>query len=990
MALRELLSSSQREALEAIPLDRAGLIEHYVLSDQDLSLIRRRRGAQNRLGLAVQLALLRYPGRALLPDEIPPPELLTFLARQLDLSLGAWASYAERDETRREHLAELQAHYGLRSFGIGQYRSLASWLMPTALQTNRGVVLVRAGIDELRRRSVIVPRLAVLERLCAEVIVRSERQLFEILTADLSEGQRFELDALLKLRDSTKVSTFTWLRSPAGAPTAQNILLHIERLQHIRNLELRSELGQLIHQNRLLQLAREGAATTSQHLARFDDPRRYGTLVAVLLEASATLTDEILDLHDRFVGSIFNKARRRRDEAFQSSGKAINEKVRLYARIGQALLTAKEDGADPFAAIEKIVSWGDFARTVSEAEQLAQPEDFDFLGLISNGFPQMRRYTPAMLDIFEFRAAPAARPLLEVVDILRGMNRDKSRSVPQNAPLEWISQRWRPYVVTDDGIDRRFYELCALTELKNRLRSGDVWVTGSRQFKDFDAYLLEPSRFTELRGLQSLSLPVEQEGDAYVAGRVALLKQSLDEVDSMAARGELPDAAVSESGLKIMPLINAVPEEASVLMRRAYALLPHIKITDLLLEVDRWTGFSKHFTHLKTGEPAKDQILLLTAILADGINLGISKMAEACPGTTARKLDWLASLHIRDEAYTKALAELVNHHHRHPFSEHWGEGSTSSSDGQRFRASGRGEQSGQVNLRYGNEPGVLFYTHISDQYTPFYTKVIAANARDATHVLDGLLYHESELRIEEHYTDTAGFTDHVFALCHLLGFRFAPRIRDLADKRLYVPGKERDHPTLAPLIGGKLNLKLVRTQWDEILRLAASIRHGTVTASLIIRKLASYPRQNSLHTALREVGRIERSLFMLEWMKDPELRRRVQVGLNKGEARNALARAVFFNRQGDLRDRSFENQRYRASGLNLIVAAIILWNTVYLERAVAALREHGIAIDHEALAHLSPIGWEHINLTGDYTWQASGRLRKGSFRPLRPFAASDD
>jgi hypothetical protein len=197
-------------------------------------------------------------------------------------------------------------------------------------------------------------------------------------------------------------------------------------------------------------------------------------------------------------------------------------------------------------------------------------------------------------------------------------------------------------------------------------------VTGSRQFKDFNAYLLEPSRFTELRGKCELSLPVDQNGDSYLAGRIAQLKQSLDEVNALAARGELPDAAVNESGLKITPLTNTVPEEASVLMRRAYALLPHTKITDLLLEVDRWTGFSRHFTHIKTGEPAKDQILLLTAILADGINLGISKMAEACPVTTARKLDWLASLHIRDEAYTKALAELVNHHHRHPFSEHWG------------------------------------------------------------------------------------------------------------------------------------------------------------------------------------------------------------------------------------------------------------------------------------------------------------------------------
>jgi TnpA family transposase len=142
----------------------------------------------------------------------------------------------------------------------------------------------------------------------------------------------------------------------------------------------------------------------------------------------------------------------------------------------------------------------------------------------------------------------------------------------------------------------------------------------------------------------------------------------------------------------------------------------------------------------------------------------------------------------------------------HAFAENWGEGKTSSSDGQRFRAAGRGEATGQVNLGYGNEPGVLFYTHISDQYTPFYSKVIAANARDATYVLDGLLYHESDLRIEEHYTDTAGFTDHVFALCHLLGFRFAPRIRDLADKRLYVPDPRREYSALAPLVGGRLHL----------------------------------------------------------------------------------------------------------------------------------------------------------------------------------------
>jgi Tn3 transposase DDE domain len=132
----------------------------------------------------------------------------------------------------------------------------------------------------------------------------------------------------------------------------------------------------------------------------------------------------------------------------------------------------------------------------------------------------------------------------------------------------------------------------------------------------------------------------------------------------------------------------------------------------------------------------------------------------------------------------------------------------------------------------------------------------------------------------------------------------------------------------------------------------------------------------------KEPGLIEQ--FMLEWMQDPELRKRVQVGLNKGEARNALARAVFFNRQDELRDLTFENQRYRASGLNLVVLAIILWNTIYLGRAINALRQHGIGFPDALLAHVSPIGWEHINLTGDYTCHPNRRVSQGPFRPLRP------
>jgi len=132
---------------------------------------------------------------------------------------------------------------------------------------------------------------------------------------------------------------------------------------------------------------------------------------------------------------------------------------------------------------------------------------------------------------------------------------------------------------------------------------------------------------------------------------------------------------------------------------------------------------------------------------------------------------------------------------------------------------------------------------------------------------------------------------------------------------------------------------------------------------------------------LREVGRLERTLFTLDWISDPALRRRTNAGLNKGEARNALARAVFFHRLGEIRDRAFENQRYRASGLNLAVAAIVLWNTVYLGRAVDELRAQGEVISDLLLSHIAPLGWEHITFNGDYVWPTEPLLQ--DFRPLR-------
>ena len=213
----------------------------------------------------------------------------------------------------------------------------------------------------------------------------------------------------------------------------------------------------------------------------------------------------------------------------------------------------------------------------------------------------------------------------------------------------------------------------------------------------------------------------------------------------------------------------------------------------------------------------------------------------------------------------------------------------------------------QILIHYGTGKGTIIYRFTSDQFSSYYLKIINTNSRDATHVLDGLLNNDTDLNIEEHYTDTAGYTDQVFALTYLLGFRFAPRIRDLSDVKLFTLNKCDKFSNLDGILKGKINEKIIKDNYDEVLRLASSIKEGTVTSSLIISKLASYSRQNSLAAALREMGKIEKTIFILDYISSEELRRKIQKGLNKGEAMNGLARAIFFGKQGELRERCKAN-----------------------------------------------------------------------------------
>ena len=961
------------------------MVRHYTLSDCDMAMIRRCRGDHSRLGYALMLCFLRYPGRHLRAHEHPSAVLISFVAEQIDVCADGLEDAMASEQTRRRHAAELQRWLRLRPFNARHGAELAKWLLPHAVENDRLTHLAELVLEECRQRRIIIPSPRTLERLCVTVRYHARRELERRLTDGLSAEQRQGLDALTKRRSETAQSWLAWLRQMPEATKSTAMLGLIKRLDHVRAIGLDPARAHRVHQARLAQLAREAGRTTAQHIAGYEPRRRHAALTAAVLDLIPSLTDRAIDLFERLMGTMFRKAEGRYARSFQDDARAINQKVRLYAQIGVALIAAREAKRDAYEAIAEIIPWERFRATVAEAEELARPEEFDAYQALPEHYAGLRRWAPAFLEAFAFQGIPAASPLLRALDTLRAMNKAGASRVPKSAPVGFVRERWARHVMPDGAIDRRYYEICVLSELRGRLRAGDIWVMGSRRYRSFEERLISQETLRELQANGAWPVAVDADFERFLAERKALLDKRLAAIELKAKGGLLPDVTLDRGVLKIAAIEKSTPPEAEELTARLYAMLPRVRITDLLSEVARWTMFPDCFTHLRTGASVADQRVLMACLLADGLNLGLTRMAEACTVASLGQLAWTADWHIRDETYALALRRLVNQQQREPLAALFGSGTTSSSDGQFFRAGGYGRDAARLNAHYSDEPGSKFYTHVSDRHAPFHTTVIAATASEALHVLDGLLYHQSEVTSVRHHTDGGGDSDHVFALCKLLGFQFAPRIPDLKSRRLYSFGKTSNYPTLEPLIGGRINVALIRAHWNDILRVAVSIRTGTVTASLIMRQLASYPRQNGVAAGLRELGRLERTLFTLDWIEDPELRRDASRELNKGKSRNSLARAVFIHRLGEIRDRTYENQQHRASGLNLVVTAIILWNTRYLDRAIDALRVVE-AVPEELLAHLSPLGWEHVNLTGDYVWASADQPSENpdGFRPLRP------
>lgn len=985
------LTPQERQAYDTVPseISHREVNQFFTLTPDDLAEVRKGRGKALRFGFALRLCQLRWLG--FFPDQVTaaPAPALQCLSEQLHLASEVLRGYPEQGPIRWVHMTRIREHLGYREFGSLR-ETTTKWLLPLALEHDFARGLLDALIDHLRRAKIVRPGISRLERLVTEVRDQANAQVLKIVEEQLTEDQRRGLDALLKAPEGSGLSRFQWLKAAPPQATAKHLLEWLEKIATCRSLGADHLDLTRLHPNRVKLLARRARQKTSLPIARGAAPERDALLACFLHEALRDLTDQAVEMQAQLVERVFRRAERKRDTEFAEKGKAINDKVLLLERVGRVILNEAEvPDLEVRRTVYQRVSKERLTQALAEITILAQPADFNPLAYAARSHSYLRQFTPQFLATLHFRSDCSTDALLEAITFMRQVNAE-ARETLSAAPTGFIPWRWKQHILSASGqvANRPLYEMCLMQCLIQALDNGQVWIEHSREHTDFRQDWIGDPDWPAARQAFLSEQPQWTAAEDFLAQRQHALDQRMADVNR-----QWPDlkdeVQIVDGGLQLSRLDKLAEPEGTADVRGALQrLFPRRTLPEVLVEVNGWTGFADHLTSLNPQVRAIANLTLrkLAVVMALGMNIGLENMAQAVTGMSYEELAWVADWYLREDTLRQAIVALVNFLTHQPMARHWGDGTTSSSDGQLFGVEARSlyARTNPHALKLG--PSMNVYTHVADNLGPYYAQLIESTASEAAYIVDGLLYHETELRIREHYADTRGYTDLVFGLCHLLGFRFAPRLRDVSERRLFRLRRNLDaYPHIKSLFVAPINAHAVRAGWDDVLRMTVSVKCGVLPASRALRKLNAYHPESRLYKALREVGRIDKTLFLLDYLSIEAVRRRVLIGLNKGEAYHALDRALCIGQGGLLKPRGREDQANQANCLRLLATAVIVWNTVYMGEAVERLRAANYEIRDEQLSHIYPMLLQHLNLIGEYRFPGDkGSVTRLDALPLRP------
>ncbi len=985
-----ILTLEQRKEITTVPYNISDddLLTYCAFDEEDIKNITNgHKDLCNRIGYAVQLFHLRYLGWNYTAKTQIPSKVLGFIARQINVILPRSWNFKEkyrRPNTIIKHFHEICLVYGYRQMNRKDEEMAMKIISANADVVENREFIIQEIISALKMERIVLPKISTIEKWVQDICNQKEAGLNRLVYSMLTSEQRLNIRlAILCKGTSPKSYNLHQLRNIPGKITPETFCEIADRIEYIDSLKLDIDLSS-ISCNKRKSIARRIAYRRLYSIERSPQERIYPSIVIYIHETRKMLLDLAIESNDAILHNLLRKNEKKHEKAVVQNSKEIFKNQSDLLSIAEAVSFSLRHKKNLRTELKKknISSLEMLDVIIKKGHELNQSEN-DSLGLLDSHYGQIRKYSPRLFGILKVASeSDEMKPLIKAIDCLRRMNLSGNPGLPDDIPLGHIEKKWIKLVRGDGGIDRRYYEMATLSSLRHAIRNNLVTVEGSEKYLAFEQDLIDKETykysadvFEVLNGFETF--------EEYLSDRKRKMTTLLDYLSENIDL--LDDLWIEKGNLHLSPLGTATPEGAIELSRRIFKnMVPETRLEEILLEVDKWVGFTKHFIHtnlknksLKDSEREK----VFAALMALGTNVGLAKMSQAMGKYSYDQLYSISQDCLDDENLAKAQGEVVRFLRSLWVSEYWGEGNTSSSDGRGIRSM-VSSFNAEPNPRHGIDKGCTIYRFVCDKYYVFFTKVIRTNS-EFQHVIDGVLAHELMVGepVIEHYTDTGGYSDPLFGFAHLLGFSYAPRMKNVSTRNLFIFKDSILKKNIEGVAFKKVQTDWIKDYYDEILRIAYSIKKGHVSGELVMRKLCN--KSSHLRRAVVEMGRIEKTLFLLRYFTSKELRRKIQIGLNKGEANNSLAKAVQFGQEGKFTIKNRDRQQVRASALSLIMDAICVWNAVYLQRSVEYIEANDEEIDKSLLKHISPQNYEHITFLGHYDFNSNLSLGINEYRKLK-------
>ena len=916
-------------------------------------------------------------------------DTVAHLASQLGSRPTAWPGETFGSTSLYRYQAAVRTHLSVTPYGSAAEELVTRSTLEAAESMSDPADLINRALETLQVASIDLPAFSTLDRLVNSLRTQVHERIYLQVLKRVTAEQMASLDTLLVKPANSTTTTFNRLKQTPGPATPATIRLWVERLDWLVGLADPDPLLEGIAYTKLRQFAAEAAALDVGDLQDIFQPgKRFTLLLALLRQARMRCRDELVQM-------LLRRVRKTQASAKEQLA-ALHDKHRgteesLIGILGQVLQTAHvQEDDDAFGRqVRKILSeQGGIEALAGKCESVSAWHSDNDLPLLWPIHARHRSLLFELIDLLEIRSGTQDRSLLDALEIVRKYRHARRYEVFDHVDLGFASQRWQGFInkrkSDHSGFDRRELEVCVFIYLSDALQAGDLYVVGAEEFADYRAQLLPWSECEPRLAAYCAALGIPQNGVDFAAALKAELTSLADQVDAgFPSNSEL---SVDKDGTPhLKQLATSIqPKGLAQFEQEIRARMPERHLLDILKHTEHWSGYTRHFGPPSGADPklANATQRYLFAVFGYGCNLGPAQTARHGPDiATAQVLRRINAQHVNVDKLEAAMVDVINQYIRFALPRHWGSDKTAIADGTHVKLR-ENNLMGSTHIRYGGYGGIAYH-HIAGTYIALFTSFIPCGVWEGVHILDALTKNRSNIQPDTLHADTQGQSEPIFGLCRMVGIKLMPRMRGLSDAVFYRPGKAIRYQHIDALFGDEIDWDLIATHARDMFQVALSIQAGRVMKSMLLRKLGSYSRKSLLYRAFRELGRVERTLFLLRFISNTEVRHVIRAETTKIEAYNDFLDWVCFGgpvvKSGDPVEQ--EKQLKYAS---LVANAVMLSNVADLSEVLSAMAKDGHSVTPELAACTSPYIREHIRRFGRFALDMGDLPNPLNPRPL-PF-----